>query len=575
MNLMILKNKLSSLLKEATEAIGMSIPEDKIILSFPQHKQFGDLSTNLPLTIAKDANKNPLELAKEIVAKITDEKKKELFIDNIEVVAPGFINFTIATQFYTDLLNSELANVSFGEGTDLAGKRIMMEYAHPNPFKSFHIGHLRNIILGESLIRLLENQGAEVIRVNYQGDVGMHIAKCLWSFMKIDPTTYPEAADEKVALLGKCYAEGATAFEDNETVKEEIKEINKKIYTKEDPKIIELWDLGKKWSMEKLHEIYKRVGSHFEKEYMETEVTDLGLEKVQIALEKGILKKSEGAVIFDGAPYGLDTRVFLSSQGLPTYEGKELGIAYREFTDFGKIDLCIHNVAVEQISFFKVTFKVEELLDEALFKDKQYHNIYEFVGLKKGKMSSRKGDVVLGNDILNEARDRIKAKIKEETTEDKDQIAETLGVGSIKYSFLKISPKTYLAFDIDESVNTEGDSAPYIMYAYTRAKGILSQAGSQNNIKIDAKEVSETLLAKHIAKFPLITQIATVEYAPHTLAAYLYELAQLFSRFYTECPVLSVSDTQTKESRIGLTMATAQVLKKGLYLLGIETIDKM
>ncbi len=575
MSLMILKKQISALLKEATEALGIIIPEDKITLSFPQHKQFGDLSTNLPLTIAKDVNQNPQELAQKIVANITDGQKKKLQIEKIDIVAPGFINFTIATEYYTDLLSTKFTEDTFGTGDNLAGKRIMMEYAHPNPFKSFHIGHLRNIILGESLIRLLENQGAEVIRVNYQGDVGMHIAKCLWSFMKVDPSLYPQASDEKVALLGKCYAEGATAFEENEESKKEIKEVNKNIYTKEDPKTIELWNLGKQWSMEKLHEIYKRVGSHFVKEYMETEVTDLGLEKVQIALDKGILKKSDGAIIFDGAEYGLDTRVFLSSEGLPTYEGKELGIAYREFTDFGKIDLCIHNVAVEQISFFKVTFKVEELLDETLFKGKQYHNAYEFVGLKKGKMSSRKGDVILGNDILNEARDRIRAKIKDESTEHKDQIAETLGVGSIKYSFLKISPKTYLAFDIDESVNTEGDSAPYIMYAYTRAQGILNQVKKTGNNKLEAKEISEIMLVKHIAKFPLITLQATNEYAPHSLAAYLYDLAQLFSRFYTECPVLSIKDSAIKESRIGLTAATAQVLKKGLYLLGIETIDKM
>jgi len=568
-----IEKDIAALVSEACNSLGKQVTDEQLKLSVPQHKQFGDLATNIPLVIAKDLHMSPMEAGKKLVDFMQTKDLSSLFLDKIELVAPGFINFTISNSYFVSLMNDFLTK-DFGTGRDLAGKRIMLEYAHPNPFKSFHIGHLRNIILGESLVRLLENQGAEVIRTNYQGDVGMHIAKCIWSFQKIDPATYPQTADEKVALLGKCYAEGATLFEENEEIQKEINAINKKIYTKEDPEITKLWQLGKDWSLEKFHELYKRVGAHFVREYMETEVMDLGVKKVHEAIEKGILEKSEGAIVFNGAPYGLDTRVFLNSEGLPTYEGKELGLAYMEFTDFGNIDLCIHNVAVEQISFFKVTFKVQELLDEKLFKGKQYHNAYEFVGLKKGKMSSRKGNVVLGNDILNEARDRIKEKIKTETA-DKDTIAEKLGVGSIKYSFLKISPKTYLAFDMDESVSTEGDSAPYLMYAYTRAQAILAQTKPELPTEIVLNEASEIELLKHLSRYPAIAQSAAKDYAPHVLTTYLYELAQLFNRFYTECPVLSVEDTNIKQSRILLTQAAANTLEKGLYLLGIEVINKM
>jgi arginyl-tRNA synthetase len=566
------KHNIQQLISTALKAqFDIERQAESIHLEHPADAAHGDWSTNVAMTLAKELQTNPRDIATKLVAELQSKLPE---IEKVELAGAGFINFYISPSIFKQTLATVLQQAEkYGKGEALVGKRIMLEYAHPNPFKSFHIGHLRNILLGVSLIQLLENQSAEVIPVNYQGDVGMHIAKCLWSFRKVSPDTYPTTADERVKLLGACYAEGADLFEKDEAIQAEIKDINKLIYTGEDAQITELWELGKKWSLEKFQEIYDRVGAKFVKQYMESEVMELGVAKVNEAIEKGILEESEGAVIFDGTKYGMDKRVFLNSQKLPTYEGKELGLAYREFTDYGNIDLCIHNVAVEQISFFKVTFKVEELLDSAMFAGKQYHNAYEFVGLKKGKMSSRTGNVILGNDILNDAREKIGEFMKEAPDAD---IAEKLGVAAVKYSFLKVSPRTYLAFDFDESLSFEGDSGPYLMYTFTRAKSMLNQADGYQMPDLQnvlGSEVEGALL-KHLGKFPEVTATAAAEYAPHLIALYLHGLAQLYNTFYNSLPVLKAEEPD-RSARLALTAATAQVIQNGLKLLGIETVERM
>ncbi|MBD3280470.1 arginine--tRNA ligase, partial [Candidatus Dojkabacteria bacterium] len=510
---MNLKTQIKTQIKQIVkEEFDYEIKPERIHLERPQNEDHGDWSCNIALQLSKELGKNPREIAEEVVEKLD--------IDGIEVsiADPGFINFKLPAENYLGNLDEILEQEEkYGNNTRLSGKRIMVEFAHPNPFKSFHIGHLRNIILGESLVRMLESQGAEVIRTNYQGDVGMHIAKNLWAFRDVDPKDYPKTADEKTKLLGELYAKGAIAFEEDEKAKEEIKEINKQIYSKENPEVNRLWDLGKEWSLEKFHEIYERVYSTFDREYFESETLDTCMKYAKEAEKKGILTKSEGAIIFDGSKYGLDTRVFVNSEGLPTYECKELGLGFMEFKDFGELDLCIHNVAVEHKSYFSVLFKVKELLAPKLFKDKQYHNAYEFVGLKKGKMSSRKGNVILGNDILDIAHEKIAEVIEDrDEIENKEEVAEIVGVGSIKWSFLKISPFKYLAFDLEESVNFEGDSGPYIQYTYARAKSILREAETSTDFEADdyKKDLTEgeEKLIKCLERFPGVVESASIEY---------------------------------------------------------------
>lgn len=552
-----------------TQALESVVDDPSLVeVDHPADPSHGDWSCNYAMRIAGKVKKDPREIADDIVQKLEGEDIQG--IKDIQVAkGTPFINFTVDWQKWNEVGAILVEKDSYGTSSMLKGKKIMVEYAHPNVFKAFHIGHLRNIILGESVIRLLENQSAEIIRTNYQGDVGMHIAKAIWAFSQVDPADYPPSADERAKLLGTCYVEGSTAFEENQQAKKEITAINKKIYSGEDEKINELWERGKKWSLDKFQEIYDRVYSSFERQYMESEAAELAIDKINEALEKNILKEDDNAVIFDGKKQGLDTRVFLNSEGLPTYEGKDLGLAYLEFSDWGNIDLCIHIVAVEQISYFKVIFKVLDLLDPKMFKDKQYHYAYEFVGLKSGKMSSRKGKVVLGEDVLDEAKKRIE-KIASSNAED-------IAVGAVKFSFLKISAFKYLSFDFDESLNFEGFSGPYLQYTYARAQSILKS--HPFNSDFDLKEYvlndEERAMVSWLSRFKEVVGESTSQLSPHYLCEYVFELAQRFNSFYKKHSVLQAQEDHIKEIRIKLTAATAQVIKNSLNLLGIKVVDHM
>ena len=569
----ILEKIKSQITEEVNKALGKKYIQASDLVYPPNHKM-GDLS--LPVfDVAKNLKKKPEKVAEELKKKIKTGKE----IKETKTAGP-YLNFVINKEYLSDVVLSEIQKEKddYGKNKNLKGKKIVVEYAHPNPFKAFHIGHLRNVILGESICSLLEASGARVIRVNYQGDVGMHIAKCLWAFEKIEKKDYPKGSDERIALISKCYIEGAKVFEIDEKIKKEITEINKKIYTRKDKEINKLWELGRKWSLEKFHEIFARLGTSFKREYMESEVMEDGVKYTEAALNKGILKRSQGAIIFDGNKYGLDTRVFMNKEGLPTYEGKELGLAYQEFNDFGNIDLCIHNVAVEQISFFKVTFKVQELLDEKLFSGKQYHNAYEFVGLKKGKMSSRKGEVVLGEEILNEAREKIQKIIEEKSAvKDKEKLDEKIGIGAIKYSFLKVSPFKYLAFDMEESINFSGDSGPYLQYTYARINSIIRKSEIKKLKKVDSSkltEIREHDLILTLAKYGEIVEKASQKYDPSELAKYLFELASLFNDYYHSIPVLK-AQKDIRLARLALLESINQVLKNGFDLLGIGVVEEM
>jgi arginyl-tRNA synthetase len=338
-----------------------------------------------------------------------------------------------------------------------------------------------------------------------------------------------------------------------------------------DPEIMPLWTETRQWSLEYFDQNYKRFYSHFDRLYFESEFYERGVEIVNDALKKGILEKSQGAIIFNGKKYGIDTRVFVNSLGFPTYEGKEPALAEKEFTDFGELDKAIHVVTPEQTSFFKVTFKVEELLDEKKYKDKQYHLIYEWVKLKAGKMSSREGNIIEANWLIDEVKKKIleKSKCDEKT-------AEVLAVASVKYSFLRNGTQTIIHFDIDESIAVDGNSAPYLIYTYVRCLSVLKKSNDNNEIveQFDKANVDELNVLRLVNQFPEIVQQAAIQLSPNLIANYLYDLTQRYNYFYQKNKILE-SEKETKIFRLMLTKAVGKIIKEGLYLLGIKTVEKM
>lgn len=562
----ILKN-LQTVLKK------LNINDVDISLEKPANSDFGDYSTSLPLKLTKQLKKNPILIAEEIKKNFprTD------FIEKIDVIKPGFINFWVSTvQSINRLTEAIEKGFEFPEYYLGKNKKVMVEFAHPNTHKLFHIGHLRNISTGESVVRILEAVGNKVIRSNYEGDVGMHIAKCLYGIRNSKSDIHKlNNLQKKIEFIGKMYSTGTKAYEDDPKAKEEILKINKMIY-KRDPEIMPLWTETRQWSLDYFNENYKRYYSHFDRLYFESEFYERGIEIVDEALKKGFLEKSQGAIIFNGKKYGIDTRVFINSLGLPTYEGKEPALAEKEFTDFGELDKVIHVVTPEQTSFFKVTFKLEELLDEKKYKGKQYHLIYEWVKLRAGKMSSREGNIIEANWLIDEVKKKISEKFKCD-----EETIEILAVASVKYSFLKNGTQTIIHFDIDESIAVDGNSAPYLIYTYVRCQSVLnkdqrSKIKDQNDISKIKNNLNEDEMnvLRLINQFPEIVQQSAIQLSPNLIANYLYELAQKYNYFYQKNKILESSE-ETKQFRLMLTQATGKVIKEGLYLLGIKTVEKM
>ncbi|MFA5136242.1 MAG: arginine--tRNA ligase [Patescibacteria group bacterium] len=560
----MIEEKLREYLQTAAEKAGI---QDDVVIDTPIIKEYGDFATGIALKAVKALKKSPLIIAEEIINHIPKNK----LIDTVKIVKPGFINIWVDRNELLQTVEKAAKNLFIVPPLHLGPqKKIMVEFAHPNTHKLFHIGHLRNIATGESIVRLLEATGNTVIRTNYQGDVGLHIAKCLYHIRKqgID-LKKPKTLQEKIKLLGSAYAAGQEAYETDENAKQAIHEVNRMIYEK-DPEILPLWSETVQWSIDYFEDIYKRVYSRFDRCYFESEISKRGLNISHDLLQKGVLKKSKGAVVFDGKSHGVDTRVFINSLGFPTYEGKELGLAEKEFSDFGEIDKNIHVVTPEQTSFFQTTFKVEELIDEKKYKGKQYHLAYNWVKLKEGKMSSRIGNIIEGVWLIDEAKKRLRNKFKLN-----DDTAEILAVASVKYSFLKISTKLEIYYDFEESISLEGNSAPYLIYTYVRTQSVL-QKTKQKSEEITTANLNEEerQLLRKLYQYSKSVYDSANKLSPNILATYLFELAQDFNLFYQKNPI-NKAEKSKQAIRLMFTRAVGNTLRHGLDLLGIKTVEKM
>lgn len=621
-----------AIMQAQTGVFGKSVVKpNEIILSHPAEEQFGDYATNIALQMFGKLKNNLTmrqfnhadELAEAIKSEL--EKQKVDFIERIEVVN-GFLNIWIKNDYLVRQIKRVLrAKEEYGANTFGRGKKVMVEFAHPNTHKLFHIGHLRNITTGETIVRILEANGFAVIRANYQGDIGLHIAKCLFGILshsreggsldrfRLRPgTTKAQILAKKIEFLGKCYVKGNEAYESDEKAKKEIIRINKKIYDKTDEKINQLWKTTRQWSLEYFERIYQRVGSHFDRLYFESEVFQLGKEIVEKFLAKGVFVRSHGAVIFPGSKFGLHDRVFINSENYATYEGKDIGLAKLQFEEY-KLDLVIHVVAPEQTGYFQVLLKALEAVFPKT-KGRELHLKYGWVRLKKGKMSSRAGNVVLGEWLLDEAKAKVK-KIMAKTIKGRlreteiESVAEAVAVGAVKYSFLKSGIDKDLAFDFDESVSFEGNSGPYLQYTYARAQSVLRQFETLNSkhevdsalqetkskkskklqnldFEIDLSDLNaeELKILRWLYRYPEIVAQTGKGYAPSLICNFLYELAQRFNTFYNRHRILpkesqagakGQSPMIENHLRVGLTAAVAQVMKNGLNLLGIKAPEKM
>ena len=582
-----------------------------------------DYSSNAPLKLAKELHKPPMQIAEEI--KIEFEGFKTVSRNSYEnfeateprdggregarsknlqinLSAPGFLNFKLADDFLTGQINKlnedfvrEIASDKF------TGKTVICEFSDPNPFKVLHVGHLYTSIVGDSISKLFEYAGAKVIRANFGGDVGLHVAKTMYALEKkpIENLTIEDIA--------KCYVEGTTAYEDDENAKTEITKLNKEIYkinaeNLHDSKLAELYWKGRELSYEYFDNFYASIGVKFDKYYPESTVANLGLEKVKEQLEKGIYKISDGAVIFDGEKFGLHTRVFINKEGVPTYEAKDVGLIFTKWDDY-HFDKSVVITGSEQLEYMKVVLKsVEQYAPELVEKTSHLtHGLVKLPGNEK--MSSRKGNFLKAVDVI----DAVKAELKSAY----DSSDEKVSLAATKYAFLKYKMGGNIIFDPKESVKMTGNSGPYLLYSAVRAKKILAKsdmagvavvsnrrgvrrlasrgvapaargdgpAGRAPEMETTDRtpaerelQMSEKALMRKILEYKNVLAEAVSEMAPHKVANYLYELAQEFSRFYETCPVVGCT---CEAERCKLVKIYLETITHGLNILGINIPEEM
>lgn len=562
----MVKTQLEDDLKSAVKALGYDAGDIEVYSQ--QNVLFGDYSTNIALQLAKQKSENTKQSPRDIANDILEKLEMSNYLQKAEVVGPGFINF-----FIKDL--SLMENLKVAKPQKEESQKIFVEFAQPNTHKAFHIGHLRNITLGESISRLLEFVGNEVFRATYGSDVGLPVAKAIWGVKKLGEE-YEKAKNEtpreKAEFLGRAYAQGAREYEDNEQAKNGIDVLNIKIY-KKDPEIMPIWEETRQWSIDYFKDIYDRVGTKFDQMFWESEVESLGRQIVEQNKDK-VFKESDGAVIFPGEKYGLHNRVFISSAGNPTYEAKELGLAKLEKEAFDYNE-ALHIVANEQEGYFKVLLKVLEIINPELAKGKQ-HISYGMVNLTSGKMSSRTGEVVTADSLIEKVSEKVREVMKESRLEVPGEVEEQVGIGAAKFAMLKYSPKAEIAFNINESVSLQGDSGPYLQYTYARTQSVLERADGQWKMDNGQEEVNleleERNLLVRIGYFASVVEQAAQEYRPNLLCTYLLDLAKEYNLFYQKYRILQ---SDKKELRIQLTKTVGEVLKTGLNLLGIEAPQKM
>lgn len=540
-----------------------------VLVTKPDVK-FGDYATNVALQLAGKLGQNPRQVAE----KIAESLNKTGDYSEVSVAGPGFINIRLSAW----ALGNELQKIhkqmgEYGRSKKYDGKVVVTEYSDPNPFKVLHAGHLYTSIVGDAISNLIEASGGQVHRVNFGGDVGLHVAKTLWAAVKNLGGEYPEKLNdipenERADWLAGRYVEGTAAYEDNEAAKKVITVINKQVYgfhsdNDHQSPLAQIYWTGRDWSYAYFDTFYDRIGTKFERYYPESETAPLGLKTVLEQKKKGVYEESDGAIVFKGEPYGLHTRVFVNREGLPTYEAKDVGLSIRKWDDY-HFDESIIITGNDIIEYMKVVLKsIEQFKPELSRRTK--HFTHGNVKLAGGvKMSSRKGNFLKAVDVIDYAVD---ANDKADRGRD-----EAPALAAIKWSFLKSRVGGDIIFDPEESVALTGNSGPYMQYSYARARSVLAQASNVSTQQaLDFDEAERSLMVKLI-EYPDVVHEATDNLAPHIICTYLYELAQEFSRFYEKSHVIG---DEREAIRLSLVSAYSIIVSGGLRILGIETPERM
>ncbi|MFH1656614.1 MAG: arginine--tRNA ligase [Candidatus Nealsonbacteria bacterium] len=559
-------------------------------LDCPIEKEMGDFS--LPcFKLAKELKRTP-----DFVAKLLSEKINPTeFVSSVKCLG-GYLNFYVNKIKITPLVLNQIIKEKEKYGNSKLGKKekIMIEFSSPNTSKPLHLGHVRNIVIGWSVSRLLETIGFKTIKTSLLNDRGIHICKVILSYKKWAENKKPTIKSDH--FIGNYYVLFEKKLKENPDIQKELLETLNKLekeevlifnlwekinqWAKKDPSTFTLWKKINQWAEKGFKETYLKLGVSFDKVYRESKIYKKGKKIILDGLEKGIFKKDkDGAIIAKLEKYGLPDKVLLRSDGTSIYITQDIYLAILKFKEY-KLKKSIYCVGNEQELYLKQLFKILEMLGYDWSKN-CYHLNYGMVFLPEGKMKSREGKVVeadkLISDLKNLAQEEIlkrNSNISEKKLSDRSL---KVAISALKYYLLEINPSKNIYFNPKKSVSFNGRTGPYIQYSYARICSILKKAGrlSFHNINYSClKNEGELELIMFLSKFPSVIEKSALNYNPAILAQYLYHLSEIFNSFYENFSVLE-ADKETKNARLLLINSTKIVFKKGLNLLGIDVLEKM
>ncbi len=583
--------------KALKDLYGLDVEPSTIIPQATKKEFEGDM-TLVVFPWVKAARKAPDAVAKEIGDYLVDN---EPAVSRYNVIK-GFLNLVIDPAFWNSVLRGIARQEDYGFAkADENSPLVMVEYSSPNTNKPLHLGHLRNILLGYSLASILKACGNRVVKTNIVNDRGIHICKSMLAWQKWGDGATPESTGKKGDhLIGDFYV----LFDKH--YKAEVKELMAKGMTQEeaeaasplmlearemlrkweqkDPEVRSLWEMMNRWVYAGFDETYERMGVDFDKIYYESNTYLEGKEKVLEGLEKGIMyRKDDGSVWADLTADGLDHKLLLRKDGTSVYMTQDIGTAKLRYQDY-PIDKMIYVVGNEQNYHFQV---LSLLLDKLGFKwgKDLVHFSYGMVELPEGKMKSREGTVVDADDLMDEMVNTARSvsaelgKLDGCTPEEIDEITETVGLGALKYFLLKVDPRKNMTFNPKESIDFNGNTGPFIQYTYARIRSVLRKADEAGMRGADFTAVvpgeREVTLIRRLADFPSVVREAGRSYSPALIANYIYDLVKEYNQFYHDCSILKEEDAATRSLRLELSAVTADVIRRGMGLLGIKVPERM
>lgn len=586
MNIKELKEKISLRLEEATKkTTGEKI--GAIELTSPPDPKLGDFAFEC-FSLAKKIGKSPAEIAKNIADKIESDG----IIEKAEATGP-YLNLKLTNASLSSVIKEVFEEKEkFGNSKIGYKEKVMVEYLSPNTNKPLHLGHARNSALGIALSNLLKKTGHEVLKTAVINDRGIHICKSMLAYQKWGENSTPESMNMKGDhFVGHWYVKYSQEAKNNPELENEAQEMLKN-WEAGEKETMKIWKKMNDWVYAGWKETYKELGIIFDAVDYESENYKLGKDIIKKGLKKGIFQKNENGSITFNLPekeFGLDKNSLAKKLTLirpdetSVYITQDLGTAIKRF-EKDNLDRMIYIVGSEQIYHFQCLFKILEILDYEWAK-KLYHLFYGMITLPEGKMKSREGKVVDADDLIKEMKvlaiEELQNRYEKESIESSDlaERARKISLGAIKFYFLRVGAKETIEFNPKESISFDGFTGPYCQYAYARITSILRKTEKFSFEKINfeflGNNLEERELLKKIIEFPQAVKKSTLEYNPSIIAVNVFETAQLFNKFYQKHPVLNAENEELKNSRLALIQAVQIVIKNGLELLGIETLERM